>query len=116
MGEFTTYDSHAQLPVADGGRAAYYKFTVQNAGTIRDVNVRLDVSDPNPQDLVMTLFACDQQGAPGCDPGTGAAKVLLTTQNCGGTCGPGSFDNPTSPETGVSFDSEAIVDISKSGS
>jgi hypothetical protein len=46
-------------------------------------------------------------------------NVLLTGRNCstqhGQTCGPGEFSNPSSPETGVTFTSDANTSIETTG-
>lgn len=78
-----------------------------SVGNVRDINVRLNMVHSAPQDILVRLIS------------PFGVAMRLTDVNCGGgttnACGPGTFSSSSSPETGVSFDSEAIVTIQKSG-
>jgi hypothetical protein len=110
-GEYRTYDQYftPALPIpccAKTGESLEIPVNVPGE-EIRNVHVRLDIVHPSPSDLKIELLTPVSPFAGG--------NVLLTGRNCstqnGKTCGPGTFSNPTSPETGVTFTSDANASI-----
>ncbi len=110
-GEYRTYDQSFSpaLPIpccAKTGQSLEIPITIPGE-EIRNVHVRLDIVHPNPGDLKIELLTPVSPFAGG--------NVLLTGRNCstqnGKTCGPGTFSNPSSPETGVTFTSDANASI-----
>ena len=75
-------------------------------GNIRDINVRMNLRHSKPQDLLVRVVS------------PFGVTSRMTDVNCGGgttdLCGTGTFSSSSSPETGVSFDSEAIISVQKS--
>lgn len=75
-------------------------------GNVRDINVRMNIQHSKPEDLLVRVLSPFGVGS------------RMTDVNCGGgttnACGPGTFSSDSSPETGVSFDSEAIISVQKS--
>jgi len=110
-GEYRTYDQYftPALPIpccAKTGESLEIPINVPGE-EIRNVHVRLDIVHPSPSDPKIELLTPVSPFAGG--------NVLLTGRNCstqnGKTCGPGTFSNPTSPETGVTFTSDANASI-----
>jgi Ca2+-binding RTX toxin-like protein len=115
-GDFKTYDTYLNpgtvIPCCGTTNSVSLSFTVQ-PDEIRSIQVRLDIADTSPSDLKIKLLTPVSPFAGG--------DVVLTDQNCFGPkattnrCGPGQFDNPSSPETGVIFNSDTSVSIQDSG-
>jgi hypothetical protein len=110
-GEYRTYDQYFSPALAipccaKTGQSLEIPITIPDE-QIRNVHVRLDIVHPNPSDLKIELLTPVSPFAGG--------NVLLTGRNCstqnGKTCGPGTFSNPSSPETGVTFTSDANASI-----
>jgi len=110
-GDYRTYDQYFSpglaIPCcAKTGKSLEIPITIPGE-EIRNVHVRLDIVHPNPSDLKIELVTPVSPFAGG--------NVLLTGRNCstqnGKTCAPGEFSNPTSPETGVTFTSDANTSI-----
>jgi Ca2+-binding RTX toxin-like protein len=110
-GDYRTYDQYFSpglaIPCcAKTGKTLDVPITIPGE-EIRNVHVRLDIVHPNPSDLKIELLTPVSPFAGG--------NVLLTGRNCstqnGKTCAPGEFSNPSSPETGVTFTSDANTSI-----
>ena len=103
-GELETFGGATSVPIVGTKNRVSIQVA---AGNVRDINVRLNMVHARPQDVLVKLVS----------PFTVASR--MTDVNCGGgttnACGPGTFSSSSSPQTGVSFDSEAIISIQKSG-
>lgn len=109
--DYRTYDQYfapaLAIPCcAKTGKSLEIPITIP-AEEIRNVHVRLDILHPNPSDLTIELLTPVSPFAGG--------NVILTSRNCstqnGKSCAPGEFSNPSSPETGVTFTSDANTSI-----
>jgi hypothetical protein len=103
---YRTYDQYFSpalaIPCCGSNSSLEIPITIP-AEEIRNVHVRLDIVHPRPEDLQIQLLTPVSPFAGG--------NVMLTTADCsrkdGIGCGPGTFSNPSSPETGVTFTSDS---------
>jgi hypothetical protein len=114
-GEYRTYDQYFSPALAipccaKTGQSLEIPIPIPGE-EIRNVHVRLDIVHPSPADLKIELLTPVSPFAGG--------NVVLTGRNCslqnGKTCGPGTFSNPSSPETGVTFTSDQNTSIESAG-